>query len=178
MGFVRPSAMAAGLLVGLAAVGASVPHPRMAGGEGSLGLDLRVSATVPGELALGGDDLIVNARRIVPGRRKHDETGHATVTNQTGVPLDVRVVAIPSSPQLADRIMMSLRSDGRTLARGTLAELHRGTAAFHIRRGGRRRISARVWIPASVRDGYAGVLQDVSLELRAAPAPVAKKDAA
>jgi hypothetical protein len=167
MGFVRPSATAAGLLVGLAAVAVSVPGLQVAAGEGSLGADVRVSLQVPGELALEGDSLVVNARRLVPGTAHDHASGSATLTNQTGMPLSVHVATLPSSPQLADQLMIELRSGNRRFARGTITQLRRGDRRFVIPRGQRRRLQVRAWLPPTVRDGYKGLLQDVALELRA-----------
>jgi hypothetical protein len=167
MGFVRPSATAAGLLVGLAAVAVSVPGLRVANGEGSLGADLRVTVQVPTELAIDGDALIVNARRLVPGTARDEGRGSTVLSNQTGVPLVVHVAAIPSSPQLADELVLELRSGSRRFARGTLTQLKAGRRSFVIPRGDRRRLSVRASLPSTVHSGYKGVLQDVALELRA-----------
>lgn len=169
MGFVRPNAMAAGLLVGLAAVAVSVPGLKVASGEGSLGVDLRVSVHVPAELAIAGDDLLVNARRLVPGTIHDEGHGSALLANQTGVPLTVHVGVIPSTPQLADQLVLELSSSRRRFARGTIAQLQAGRSSFVIPYRGHRRLRVRAWLPAVVREGYKGVLQDVTLELRATP---------
>jgi hypothetical protein len=167
MGFVRPSVTAAGLLVGLAAVAVSVPGLKVASGEGSLGVDLRVSVHVPTELAIEGDDLLVNARRLVPGTARAEGHGSALLANQTGVALRVHVAAQPSSPQLADQIVLELRSGHRRFARGTVSQLSAGTRSFVIPFRRRRRLSVRASLPPTVRSGYKGVLQDIALELRA-----------
>jgi hypothetical protein len=167
MGFGRPSATAAGLLVGLAAVAASVPGLKVASGEGSLGADVRISVHVPGELALASSKLMVNARRLVPGTAHDEASGSAIVINQTSVPLRVHVAALPSTPQLADQLMIELRSGHRRFARGTLAQLRSDGPGFFIPRAERRRLRVRAWLPRSVSSGYQGVLQDVMLELHA-----------
>jgi hypothetical protein len=178
MGFVRPTATAVGLLAGLAAVAAWTPHLKMASGEGTLGLDVRMTAEVPGELALAGDNLMINARRLLPGTHHRDQQGTATVVNQTGSPLVVRVTALPSSLDGSDKVMVSLTSGRHRIARGTLEQLKRHGGTFHLPLRGRRRVKARVWIPKSVDNGYAGVLEDVSLELTAVADPRAAKPGA
>jgi hypothetical protein len=168
MGFARPRATAAGLLVGLAAVAVAVPGLKVAGGEGSLGADVQVSVRVPGALALDGDKLIVNARRLVPAPGRNHAEGSATLINRAGMPLTVHVATLPSAPQLADQLMVELRSGRRRFALGTVAQLRSGRRSFVIPHRGRRRLRVRTWLPANVR-GYKGVLQDVTLELRATP---------
>jgi hypothetical protein len=174
MGFARPSATAAGLLVGLAAVAASVPGLKVARGEGSLGTDVKVTVHVPGELGIDRDNLIVDARRLVPGTTHDQATGSAVLTNHTGVALNVAVATLPSSPQLADQIMIELTSGNRRFARGTLTQLRSGGQSFVMPYRGHRRLGVRAWLPATVHTGYKGALQDIVLELRAtakAPTP-------
>jgi hypothetical protein len=178
MGFARPSATAAGLLAGLAAVAVSVPSLKTARGEGSLGLDLRMSVLATGELAIGGDPLIVNARRLVPGSTHDAARGSTVLANQTGGPLTVHVATLPSSVQLSDQLMVELRAGGRRFARGTIAQLRSGARSFTIPYRGHRRLSVRAWLPASIKDGYRGALQDVSLELRSVAATKTKGPAA
>jgi hypothetical protein len=174
MGFVRPSATAAGLLVGLAAVAVSVPGLQVAAGEGSLGTDVTVTVEVPGELRIDGDNLIVNARRLVPATTHDEARGSAVLTNQTGGALDVDVATLPSSPQLADQIMIELSSGNRRFARGTLTQLHTGGHSFVVPYRQHRQLRVRAWLPATVRSGYKGALQDIVLQLRAtAKAPSA-----
>ena len=161
----------AGFLAGLAAVAVALLGWRMPPPEGSLGLDLRITANSTGELHVGGAGRpLVAARRLVPGT-PHERAGGATeLTNQTGSRLAVQVRAVPATRGGDRLIALELLAGGRRVFAGRLGELRSWTERrFEIPPSGTESLEVRAQVPPDVRDRYEGHAEDVTLELRARP---------
>lgn len=164
----RPSrlACAAGLAVGLAAVAIGLRAWTIRSTGPVLGTDIAVSAVAPGELALSGSGLVMQASGMRLGGRV--ATGALRMRNITGSALRVRIRALGSTRELDDALALSATSGGRRVAAGPARGL-RTWSAGSIRIGMRE--TATVALRGWLRRPLEGLIADVTLELRAWPVP-------
>lgn len=151
--------MLAGLA--LAAAVAWSWHTPPAGG--ALGLDLRLVAVATGDVALEPPGALAAERGMAPGSSRR-VSAEATLTNQTGRTLDVRIRALPADRDLDRILALSVRIDGRPAFRGRLGELRAGTSPVRLAPAQRVRVAFRAWLPRSVEDGHEGRMADLPLE--------------
>jgi hypothetical protein len=158
-----------GAVIGLAAVAVALLSWRIPAASETLGADVRLVATPPGELATEPAGAFASGRALEPGSGA--ARGSLELSNLAGRRLVVRPRLLPSSRDLDRLLRVRLTARGRTLADGSLGQLRtwsrRGVA---VSSGGHARIEARAWLPRRTRRGYAGRSIDVAVELRAVPA--------
>ena len=166
----RLRARPTGFLLGLGAALLLVLEGRMPPGEGSLGLDLRVTASPTAELAAAPTGPLLTATRLVPRTSRSGAEGAAQITNQTGRRLAVKLRALPSSGDLDELLLLELWADGRPLRRASLGELRRfGRERFLLESGETRSLRVRASLPSSVERGYEGRIEDVRIEFDTTP---------
>lgn len=170
--FARPTrrptraARGAGLAGGLAAVAIAVAVGSwaIASTGPALGTDLTVAAVAPGELSLEGSGAVLQASAMRAGAAP--VTGSLRVRNITGVPVLVRIRALPSTSEADDVLALAATSDGRPIAAGTAGALRRWSS--HSLRIGVRE-SAVLRLGARLRRPAEGLIADVTLEFDARP---------
>jgi hypothetical protein len=159
-----------GLLLGLGLILAAVLAGRVTGGAAPTGSAITVSMSRSGELQLFPAGTVLTAPDLHPGGPATAATGRVVVRNQTGRSLAVRLRAVPSLPDLDGLLWMDVAVERGPRLSSEVGALRRWSERpFVIRSGERRRISLRAWIPAGVRDGYQGRVEDVVLEAVSVP---------
>ncbi len=155
-----------GAAVGIAIAVAIVLAARVPAGTGELGLDLTVTASPSGELAIEPVGVVVTATALTP--RSAPATGSFSVRNQTGRRMPFRVRALPSS-HAADRALAIRVGTGReTVFEGRLAALRRWSSrALVLAPRERRTVTVLAWVPRDAAEGSRGQIVDVVLELSA-----------
>jgi hypothetical protein len=152
-----------GILVGVAVAVVALIAWRVPGGARTLGADVRIEALQTGEIGVMPLHPFVSAPSLLPGS---SVSGDVTVRNQTGVPLKVRLRALPSVRDLDQLLVMRVSAGARTLYDGELGGLRasgsrplalKATAAAHLR------VSAS--LPAGLRSGFRGRIVDVTLQI-------------
>lgn len=157
-----------GLSLGLCLAAFAVVSWRIPASEATLGADVKLVSSPPGELELSEDGALASGRALLPGRGS--ASGDFEVRNLTGGKVSVQLRALPSNDDLDDLMRLELRSGGRVLADGTLGELRSwGSPSLEIDRAQDAKIEARLWLPSDADRGYEGRITDVTLELRARP---------
>jgi hypothetical protein len=141
---------------------------RMPAPEGTLGADVRVIATPPGELMVKPDGVVLAGRAMRPGGEPAE--GELEVQNLVGRPLIVRLRGLPSSRALDNDLRLRFRSAGRTIAAGSAGQLRAFSAGPGLRLGP----ASKARIEATMRlrrgdDRFAGQILDITLELQAKP---------
>jgi hypothetical protein len=156
-----------GLAAGMAVAALLVTAFRVPAESGALGAGVRLIAAAPGELEASPSGTLLSARRLLPGRSAESTV---RLRNVTGSDLCVRLRGLPAGRDLDRIVRLELRGPGgRPLARGPLGRFRHWTPPFRLRRAESTRLSARVWIPTSVRTGFEGRDVDVTVEMRARP---------
>lgn len=131
------------------------------------GLDLRLIAVPPGELALSRIGVLASTHAMQAGG---DPVGGALeIENISGRPLRVAPVVLPSRAELAGKVRLRLSGRGRS-ATGSALTLQRPDPDVEIGLppGGSARVEVVAWIAPGV-GGYRGGILDLTLELRARP---------
>lgn len=153
----RP-ARAIGLACGLAVFAVALHSWAIASTGTALGTDLGVAAVAPGELQVAAG-LALHATGLQPGGP--GATGALRVRNITGVPVRLRLRALPSTRALDGVLQLTAAHRGRRIPLG------RAWSDVRITLGVRERMSlplgARLLRPAQ------GLIADVTLELDADP---------
>jgi hypothetical protein len=152
----------AGMLVGIALVAVVVLAFRVPDGSGTLGSDVIFSISPTGELGVSRSGPFMSATGLRPGGSLK---GQVDVLNQTGKRLAVRLRALPDAKDLDRLLVVDVRAGESLLYHGPLAGLRKQTRAFRIDSGQERALRLRASLPARLRDGYAGRIETVSLEL-------------
>jgi hypothetical protein len=117
---------AAGLLAGLAVAAALVTAWRVPEGDGRVGASVRLTASARGELAVTPTGVLATEPDLRPG---DEVSGSVEVRNITALPLTVRVRALPSTPDLGDKVDLDVSASSLTLAPGE-ARTVRATASM------------------------------------------------
>jgi hypothetical protein len=152
-----------GIALGVALAGAALAAWRVPGGESTLGADVRVDAVQTGEIGVSPLRPFVTAVSLLPGAHAD---GNVALRNQTGVPLRVRLRALPSTPDLDPLLRVRIENGSQTLFTGSLGELRRADSApVLLAPGASRKLSVRVSLPAGVRSGFQGRIVDVTLQI-------------
>jgi hypothetical protein len=155
-----------GIALGVVLAGAALAAWRVPGGESTLGADVRVDAVQTGEIGVSPLRPFVNAASLLPG--SHAD-GNAALRNQTGVPMRVRVRALPSIRDLDSLLQVRIESGSQNLFTGSLGELRRNDSApIALAPGASRRLNVRVSLPAGLRSGYQARIVDVTLQIDSA----------
>jgi hypothetical protein len=152
----------AGVVVGIAFVAVVVLVFRVPEGSGTLGSDVIFSISPTGELGVSRSGPFMSATGLRPGGVLE---GQVDVLNQTGKRLGVRLRALPDARDLDQLLVVDVRAGESALYHGPLGGLRQQTRAFRIDSGQERPLRVRASLPAGVRDGYAGRIETVSLEL-------------
>jgi hypothetical protein len=156
---VRP----AGLLLGVLLAVAALIAWRVPGGEKTLGAAVNIEALQTGAIGVQPLHPFVNVPSLLPGRAAG---GKVALRNQTGVPMAVRLTALPSTRDLDSLLEVEVSSAGKNLYDGSLAGLRQlGTRPLRLASGESRALGVRVSLPAAARSGYQGRLLDISLQL-------------
>ena len=151
-----------GIAAGIALVVLVVLAFRIPDGKGTLGADVIVAISPTGELGVSRPGPFMSATGLRPGGTL---SGDVEVANQTGRRLAVRLRALPDSKDLDRLLVVDVRAGGARLYHGRLGGLRTKTAAFLLDSGRKRTLRVRASLPAAVRDGYAGRIETISLEL-------------
>jgi hypothetical protein len=154
-----------GLTAGLAAAAALLIAWRVPATTGTLGADVKLVASPPGELTLKPAGAFLQGSRLTAGGAA--ATGRLELRNITGRALDVRVRLLPALPDLDGTLRVELEDAGDPVAVGRLGALRDWSGrAVRIGPGKSRRLDARVLVTARAAN-YEGRIVDVTLELRA-----------
>ena len=152
---------AIGLAAGIAVFAAALHSWAIASTGAALGTDLGVAAVAPGELAVSSG-LALQASGLQPGMRPANGTLH--LRNITGVPVRLRVRALPSTRVLDDVLELRASAGGRSIALGRAWQALPGTLGVRER--------ADLPLRARLRRPAQGLIADVALELDAIPVRV------
>jgi hypothetical protein len=155
----------AGVAAGIALVAVVVVAFRIPDGSGTLGADVILSVSPTGELGVSRSGPFMSATGLRPGGSL---SGDVDVTNQTGKRLAVRLHALPDSKDLDRLLVVDVRAGDARLYHGRLGGLRARTRPFRLDSGRKRAVRVRASLPASVREGYAGRIQTIKLELSSA----------
>jgi hypothetical protein len=133
--------------------------------HGGLGASATVSVPLTGELAVAPlHPLDVDS--LAPGPRPARAQATFTLRNQTGRDLALVVHGAAPAGDLDGVLRVEVDVDGGpALLSGTLAQVRRARPLLDIARGQMRQLAIRVWVPASVHDGYVGRTADLTLNL-------------
>jgi hypothetical protein len=153
-----------GIASGLALATLLVLAFRIPASSELLGAGVRFTAVAPGEVHVPRTDAFLEVGKLTPGGKPARAT--LPLTNVTRGPLGVRVRAQMATHDLDRAVRVELRTDGRVLSSGTLADLRRWTPPLRVERAGERTIRVRAWISAGTED-TAGRRVAVKLELDA-----------
>jgi hypothetical protein len=152
----------AGVAAGVVLVAVVVLAFRIPDGSGTLGADVIVAISPTGELGVSRPGPFMSATGLRPGGTL---SGEVDVTNQTGKRLAVRLRALPDSKDLDRLLVVDVRAGALRLYRGSLGGLRAKTPVFRLDSGRKRALRIGASLPASLRDGYAGRIQTIKLEL-------------
>lgn len=157
-----------GLLAGLALAVVLLASWRVLSPAGTPGAEVAFVAMPPGELTVSPAGELMRGRELRAGGQAI--SSRATLRNITGQRLAVRVRLAPSTPDLDRLLRVELRAGEVVLAAGTLGELRRWSSrTAALAAGESRGLSAKAWLSPDAGAGAAGLLVDVTLELRATP---------
>src|SRR5918999_3300444 len=162
-----------GVATGVVLVGALMLAFRVPDGSGKLGADVIVSISPTGELGVEPAGPFLTATGLRPGSVA---TGDFRVANQTGKTLAVRLRALPDSRDLDRLLVVEIRAGNakRPVFTGRLGALRSQTRRLQLQPGAKRTISVRAALPPGVRNGWAGRISTVKLELTSAVVEVAR----
>lgn len=128
---------------------------------GDLELGVRLEAS--GALESSVSELIP-VRKVRPGR---PALATATVRNQSGATVGVRVRALGPRTEMDSRFVVHVVAGDRRLYEASLGRLRKGTRLrFALRRGQSRDVSVQVRLRAGLADGYAGRYETLTLRLQ------------
>jgi len=108
----------------------------------------------------------MSAPSLLPGKAI---TGSATLRNQTGVPMSVRLRALPSTHDLDPLLHVRVGGVQGLLYDGSLQGLRNGsTRPLRLASGQSSRLSLQASLPSSVSSGYQGRIVDITLQIDSA----------
>jgi hypothetical protein len=158
-----------GFVAGVTLATAALVQVGTPAGAPAGGLDLAVRASQTGELAVSRAERPLARRRGLRAGTG-SAAGATTVRNQTPVPLFVTVSARSETADLDDALAIVVQAGGRTVYRGSVSGLRRGSASWTMVSGGRTTLRVRAWLPSGARSGWEGRQVDLGLELSSLPA--------
>jgi hypothetical protein len=151
-----------GVIIGIGACIVALLLWRVGPSSRSLGTDVRLIPTPPGELAVSPSDVVLAGHDLKPGGRPAKAS--FAVRNQTGRTLAIELRGLPSSQTLDRDLQLSFRSKGRELTAGPLGELRSFRGPGLLLTSGRSApVTATVWLKRGAKR-TAGQLLDVTLE--------------
>jgi hypothetical protein len=157
------SARLLGIALGLCVALIALISWRVPGGERTLGADVRFEALQTGEIGVAPLHPFASAPSLLPGKSVR---GDVTVRNQTGVPLALRLRALPSTRDLDQLLVVQVSAGKRALYDGKLAGLRAGaTAPLVLKPAGAQRLRVSASLPTGLRTGFQGRILDVSLQI-------------
>jgi hypothetical protein len=158
-----------GVLLGVLVAVAALAAWRVPGGAASLGADVRFDALQTGAIGVAPLHPFVSVPSLLPGK---SASGVVTLRDETGVPMAVRLRALPSSHDLDSLLRVRVSGDdGETLYDGALAGLYdAGTRTLRLASGQSRKLTVRASLPSAVRSGFQGRIVDVTLQIDSARA--------
>lgn len=152
-----------GTAVGVCLAAAALISWRVPGGERTLGADVRIEALQTGEVGVAPLHPFASAPSLLPGSSL---TGDVTVRNQTGVPLALRLRALPSTRELDSLLGVRVSAGGRTLYAGDLGGLRTaGSRPLALQAAQSSRLHVTASLPAGLRSGFQARIVDVSLQI-------------
>ena len=158
-------------LAGLAVAVVLVLGWRVTPGSEALGLEMRLVVNSTGEVGVSPAGQIAVGHRLEPRTDRDGVDGRTSVRNQTARAVRLTVRARPSTRDLDNRLVVTVRAGGRQLFRGPLGELRSPTRrSLYLAPGGSARLSVSARIPARVTTGYQARIEDLTFELRTEPA--------
>jgi hypothetical protein len=152
----------AGVAAGVALVAVLVLAFRVPDGRRTLGADVIMSLSPTGELGVSRPGPFMSVTGLRPGGSFRGET---IVHNQTGKGLAVRLRALPDGKDLDRVLQVDVNAEGTRLFHGPLGGLRERTRAFEFASGARRALRIRASLPGGLKNGYAGRIETVKLEL-------------
>lgn len=156
-------ARGAGILLGVTIAIALLIAWQVPGGERTLGADVRIEALQTGEIGVAPLHPFVASPSLLPGASL---AGDVTMRNQTGVPLALRLRALPSVRDLDRLLLIRVSAGKRALYDGDLAGLRAGgTAPLVLKKASAERVHVSVALPPGLRTGFQGRILDVSLQI-------------
>jgi hypothetical protein len=151
-----------GVAAGIAVVAVLVLAFRVPDGTGTLGADVIMSISPTGELGVSRPGPFMSATGLRPGGSFR---GATAVHNQTGSRLMVRLRALPDSKDLDRVLRVEVSAGGTRVYTGPLGGLRRSTKAFELASGERRALRLQASLPSGLKQGHAGRIETVKLEL-------------
>ena len=152
-----------GILLGIAIATIALISWRVPGGERTLGTDVRVEALQTGEIGVAPLHPFVSAPSLLPGA---SAAGDVTVRNQTGMPLAMRLRALPSVRDMDGLLVVRVSAGAQRLYDGTLGGLRTtGSRPLQLRPATSKRLHVTASLPAGLRTGFQGRIVDVSLQI-------------
>lgn len=154
-------------LAGLAVAVVLVLGWRVTPGSEALGLEMRLVVNSTGEVGVSPAGQIAVGHRLEPRTDRDGVDGRTSVRNQTARGVRLTVRARPSTRDLDNRLVVTVRAGGRQLFRGPLGELRSPTRrSLYLAAGDSARLSVSARIPARVTTGYQARIEDLTFELR------------
>jgi hypothetical protein len=157
----------AGILLGVGLAAVALLSWRVPGGERTLGADVRFEALQTGPVGVAPIRPFVSTPSLLPGK---EVSGNVTLRNQTGVPLALRLRALPSTPGLDTALHVRMSTGSKILYGGPLSGLRSGSQALRLRSGQASPVALRASLPAALDSGYQRRIVDVSLQIDSRPA--------
>ena len=156
-----------GLVIGASICLAALLAWRLPPSSHTLGADVRLIATPPGELQVKPGGAIVAAHGLKPGS---DAQGSFEVRNLAGRALIVQLRGLPSSPTLNRDLRLRFRAGGHTVAAGPVGKL-RSFAGRGLRLAARAAAKVEATLALSRgNERFKGQILDITLEFAARPA--------
>jgi hypothetical protein len=157
------SARLAGILLGVGLAAVALVAWRVPRGERTLGADVRMEALQTGPVGVAPLQPFLAKPSLLPGAAV---SGSVTLRNQTGVPLALRLRALPSTRDLNRMLVVKVSAGARALYDGSLEGLRTsGTGPLRLRSGQAQRVQVRASLPASLKSGYQGRIVDITLQI-------------
>jgi hypothetical protein len=156
-----------GIALGICLAAAALVSWRVPGGERTLGADVRMEALQTGPVGVAPLQPFLTQPSLMPGQ---SASGSATLRNQTGVPLVLRLRALPSVPDLDRLLRVRVSTGATTLYDGELGGLRAGSAPLRVASARTADVHVTASLPAAVRSGFQGRIVDVSLQIDSRPA--------
>ena len=123
---------------------------RVPASQRTLGTDVTLEATQPGELRVRPQGPFASAHDLRPGGRPVRAT--LSVANAADLPLGVAVSARPGRGEASRALWVEVRVGSRVLARGPVSGLGRPSRRrFALARRGTARVQVTAWLPDSAR---------------------------
>ena len=159
----RRAGLAAGLIASVVAVAGwrTPPH------HGALGLELAVTVQPSAQLELAPAGRVLTGSAMKPGDAA---SGRLAARNITGVPLNLRVRALPSIADLDQTLLVHVDAGGRTLYDGPLGGLRNASqGSVRLASGSTAALHVTAALPGTAGDAWRGRIEKVVLEPVATP---------